>query len=68
MSAPAVTTSAGRFCLRVKDRMAEDSMTLREAVRRTAALNPGLMDDVLDQIGSWPSSEPILAELQRQAS
>lgn len=53
------------FETRVRERMAE-GLSLKEAVRKTAALNPGLTWETLDVVGSWPSSDPVLAELQRQ--
>lgn len=56
---------AALFIQRVKERQGS-GLSLTEAVRRTAALNPGLMFNVLDCIGMWPSEEPVLAELQRQ--
>lgn len=39
---------------------------LKGAVRRAKIRFPRLVGEVMDQIGSIPSSEPELAELQRQ--
>lgn len=38
---------------------------LTEAVRQVRLNHPQLVIDVLDSIGSWPSSESELRELQR---
>ncbi len=59
-------TGPARFVHDVNDRMTRYSDSLPEAVRKTRTVSPELALQVLETIGSWPSSEPILAELQRQ--
>lgn len=41
-------------------------LVLTDAVRRVRFQQPILVGEVLDVIGSWPSSEIELRELQRQ--
>ena len=42
-----------------------DGAPLDSAVRLVSCMYPALCVEVLDTIGSWPSSEPELASLQR---
>lgn len=39
--------------------------SLDDGARKFAVLNPGWAARIMDNIGSWPSSEPELAALQR---
>jgi hypothetical protein len=59
---PTSVARAQRLIRQIADR---DGVTLEQAARRFASQHPAAALDVMDRIGSWPSSEPELAALQR---
>lgn len=55
--------SVGKFVSLVR-RARESGLSLKDAVREVVSRHPGLRTEVLEEIGSWPSSEPELRALQ----
>lgn len=45
--------------------MRNDGLPVDAAARQFSRQYPAAFADILDRIGSWPSSEPELAALQR---
>lgn len=59
------TPAVLHFVQEVQRRVAS-GVILAEAVRTTVSASPSRANAVMDIIGSWPSSEMELRELQRQ--
>lgn len=45
-----------------------EGLSLDDAARRARARAPKLVDDALEDVGAWPSSEPELRAVQGVAS
>jgi len=63
LTAPPITP-VQRFVEETRKRT-RNGLSIDSAVRHVASLEPALCWEVLEIIGSWPSSEPELRGLQR---
>ena len=60
-------TNSQRAIERIREIRGARKLSVDAAARVFATENPTVAQRVLEDIGSWPSSEPELAALQREA-
>jgi hypothetical protein len=57
-------TPVGKMRRLIEEHKERHGTTWKEAASAVASRHPGLADHVMEQIGSWPSSETALRALQ----